>query len=146
MSTASATLLAPSTTFVENVLKNFVQMNDRQKLLAMRLTRGRFHRCACWLIRSSWKARRSTNWSSKAYQFPVVGAFWPLVCGLYWQRSTTQGAIWSIVLGMGTWALLEFTPLGEAFPPVLGGFLMAAVGMFGGSLLSAPEPRAQRAA
>ena len=35
-----------------------------------------------------------------AYQFPVVGAFWPLVCGLYWKRSTTQGAIWSIVLGM----------------------------------------------
>jgi len=28
-----------------------------------------------------------------AYQFPVVGAFWPLVCGLYWKRSTTQGAI-----------------------------------------------------
>ena len=44
---------------------------------------------------------------SKAYQFPVVGAFWPLVCGLYWQRSTTQGAIWSIALGMGTWALLN---------------------------------------
>jgi Na+/proline symporter len=83
---------------------------------------------------------------SKAYQFPVVGAFWPLVCGLYWRRSTMQGAIWSIVLGMGTWALLEFTSLGTMFPPVLGGFLMAAVGMFGGSLLSASETRAQRAA
>nr|MBA2411610.1 sodium:solute symporter [Burkholderiaceae bacterium] len=83
---------------------------------------------------------------SKAYQFPVVGAFWPLVCGLYWQRSTTQGAICSIVLGMGTWALLEFSPLGQAFPPVLGGFLMAGVGMFGGSLLSPPDHRIARTA
>ena len=145
MSTASATLLAPSTTFVENVLKNFVDMNDPQKLLYMRITVVVF---TVWVLIYSIIMEGTPIYElvSKAYQFPVVGAFWPLVCGLYWQRSTTQGAIWSIVLGMGTWALLEFTPLGEAFPPVLGGFLMAAVGMFGGSLLSAPEPRAQRAA
>ena len=55
---------------------------------------------------------------SKAYQFPVVGAFWPLVCGLYWKRSTRQGAIWSIVLGMSTWALLEYTPLGDVIRPL----------------------------
>ena len=23
-----------------------------------------------------------------AYQFPVVGAFWPLVMGLYWKKAT----------------------------------------------------------
>ncbi|MDQ3215790.1 MAG: sodium:solute symporter, partial [Pseudomonadota bacterium] len=73
---------------------------------------------------------------SKAYQFPVVGAFWPLVCGLYWRRSTTPGAIASIVLGMGTWTLLELTPLGQQFPAVLGGFLIAALGMFVGSIVT----------
>jgi Na+/proline symporter len=72
---------------------------------------------------------------AKAYQFPVVGAFWPLVCGLYWRRSTTQGAIWSIVLGMTTWMVLDWTPLGAEFPSVLGGFIMAAIGMVAGSLL-----------
>jgi len=145
MSTASATLLAPSTTFVENVLKNFVDMNDPQKLLYMRITVVVF---TVWVLIYSIIMEGTPIYElvSKAYQFPVVGAFWPLVCGLYWQRSTTQGAIWSIMLGMGTWALLEFTPLAEVFPPVLGGFLMAALGMFGGSLLSAPEPRAARAA
>ena len=142
MSTASATLLAPSTTFVQNVLKNFVKMNDKQELLYMRLTVVVF---TGWVLGYSIYMIGTPIYDlvSKAYQFPVVGAFWPLVCGLYWRRSTTQGAIWSIVLGMGTWALLEFTPLGQQFPPVLGGFLMAAVGMFGGSLLSAPAPRAQ---
>ncbi|MEO8185770.1 MAG: sodium:solute symporter family protein [Burkholderiaceae bacterium] len=142
MSTASATLLAPSTTFVENVLKNFVKMNDKQELLYMRLTVVVF--TVCVLIYSIYMLGTPIyELVSKAYQFPVVGAFWPLVCGLYWRRSTTQGAIWSIVLGMGTWALLEFTQLGQEFPPVLGGFLMAAIGMFSGSLLSAPAPSAQ---
>jgi len=142
MSTASATLLAPSTTFVENVLKNFVKMNDKQELLYMRLTVVVF---TAWVLGYSIYMIGTPIYElvSKAYQFPVVGAFWPLVCGLYWRRSTTQGAVSSIVLGMGTWALLELTPLGQQFPPVLGGFLMAAVGVFGGSLLSTPVPRAQ---
>lgn len=144
MSTASATLLAPSTTFVENVLKNFVKMTDKQELLYMRLTVVVFTTCV--LIYSIiMNGTPIYELVSKAYQFPVVGAFWPLVCGLYWRRSTTQGAIWSIVLGMGTWVLLERTPLGEEFPAVLGGFLMAAVGMFGGSLISSSQ-RAQPAA
>jgi SSS family transporter len=133
MSTASATLLAPSTTFVENVLKNFVRLGDRQALRAMRVTVVVF--TACVLAYSIIvEGTPIYELVSKAYQFPVVGAFWPLVCGLYWKRSTRQGAIWSIVLGMSAWALLEYTPLGEVFPSVLGGFLLAAAGMVVGSL------------
>ena len=134
MSTASATLLAPSTTFVENVLKNFVSMADMQELRAMRITVVVF--TACVLTYSIiMEGTPIYELVSKAYQFPVVGAFWPLVCGLYWKRSTRQGAIWSIVLGMGAWGLLEYTPLGEQFPSVLGGFLLAGVGMVVGSLV-----------
>ena len=73
---------------------------------------------------------------SMAYQFPVVGAFWPLVCGLYWKRSTTQGAIWSIVLGMSDLgAPRSRRRSAKCFPSVLGGFLLAGVGMVVGSLL-----------
>jgi SSS family transporter len=134
MSTASATLLAPSTTFVENVLKNFVRMGDRQTLRYMRVTVVIF--TACVLAYSIiMEGTPIYELVSKAYQFPVVGAFWPLVCGLYWSKSTRQGAIWSIVLGMSIWGLLEYTPLGEAFPSVLGGFLLAGIGMVVGSLV-----------
>jgi SSS family transporter len=141
MSTASATLLAPSTTFVENILKNFVPLSDKKELRAMRVTLVIFAICvlAYAIIMDGTPIYELV---SKAYQFPVVGAFWPLVCGLYWKRSTTQGAIWSIVLGMATWMLLDFTPLGEVFPSVLGGFIMAAVGMFAGSLLPTAGNRA----
>ncbi len=81
MSTASATLLAPSTTFVENVLKNFVKMNDKQELLYMRMTVVVFTACVLGysIIMIGTPIYELV---SKAYQFPVVGAFWPLVCGL----------------------------------------------------------------
>lgn len=144
MSTASATLLAPSTTFVENVLKNFVKMNDRQSLRYMRVTVFVF---TCIVLGYSIRMEGTPIYElvAKAYQFPVVGAFWPLVCGLYWKRATKQGASWSIVLGMSSWALLDFTPLGEAFPSVLGGFLLAAVGMVVGSLVPTAGNRAHHA-
>ena len=70
-----------------------------------------------------------------AYQFPVVGAFWPLVMGLYWKRATTQGAWMSIAVGGTVWLVLSGTSLGEVFPSVLGGFLAAGGAMVVGSLL-----------
>jgi Na+/proline symporter len=64
----------------------------------------------------------------------LVGAFVPLVFGLYWRRATTQGAVFSIVLGVLAWLMFLMTPAGEAFPAQLAGFLMAVVGMVLGSL------------
>jgi len=144
MSTASATLLAPSTTFVENILKNFHALSDKRELRAMRITVFVF--TACVLIYSIvMEGTPIYELVAMAYQFPVVGAFWPLVCGLYWKRATTQGAIWSIVLGMSTWAILAATPLGEVFPSVLGGFILAGIGMVAGSLLPTQGNAAHRA-
>jgi Na+/proline symporter len=144
MSTASATLLAPSTTFVENILKNFMSLTDRKGLRAMRITIVVF--AACVLAYSIYmEGTPIYELVAKAYQFPVVGAFWPLVCGLYWKRSTTLGAVTSIVLGTGCWALLDFTAFGEVIPSVLGGFVMAALGMVVGSLVPTASNRAAMA-
>jgi len=143
MSTASATLLAPTTTFVENILKNFVTLTDRRELRAMRITLVIFAACVlAYSIRM--EGTPIYELVAMAYQFPVVGAFWPLVLGLYWDRSTTQGAVWSIVLGMGTWGLLAMTPLGDEIPSVLAGLVMAGIGMVVGSLLPTAGNRVHR--
>ena len=71
---------------------------------------------------------------SASYQLPLVGAFIPLVAGLYWPRATTQGAVASLVLGLATWFAFLVTPAGRAFPAQLAGLVMAAVGMLIGSL------------
>jgi SSS family transporter len=143
MSTASATLLAPSTTFVENILKNFHPLSDRRELRAMRITVSVFTVCVLGYA-IVMEGTPIYELVAMAYQFPVVGAFWPLVCGLYWKRSTTLGAIWSIVLGMSSWAILAATPLGEVIPSVLGGFIVAGIGMVAGSLLPTAGNRAHR--
>jgi Na+/proline symporter len=71
---------------------------------------------------------------SGAYQVTLVGAFIPLLFGLYWQKATTQGAIFAIVLGLLTWLLLLLTPAGEEFPAQLAGVLASLAGMLIGSL------------
>ena len=133
-SCASATLLAPSVTFTENIWRQFRPFqNDRQELRAMRITVLAFSA----VVLSYAIAMQGTSiyeMVSGAYQVPLVGAFVPLVFGLYWQRATTQGAIFSMVLGLLTWGLFLATPAGEEFPAQLAGLAAALVGMFGGSL------------
>jgi SSS family solute:Na+ symporter len=134
-STSSATLLAPSTSFVENILKNIHPgLSDRQLLLSMRVTLLVFTA----LVLTYAIVMQGTaiyDLVSAAYQIPLVGAFIPLLFGLYWSRATTQGAILSVSLGIGTLVLFTVNPtLGEAFPGQLAGLGMALVGMLVGSL------------
>ncbi len=134
-STSSATLLAPSTSFVENILKNLRPgMDDRQQLFALRCSIVGF---AAIVLAYAIVMEGTPIYDlvSSAYQVPLVGAFVPLVMGMYWQRATTQGAILSIFLGLGTWIMFLIVPgIGEAFPGQLAGLLAAFAGMFIGSL------------
>jgi SSS family transporter len=133
-STASATLLAPSVTFTENIWRQFrPRTSDKQELRTMRITVLVFSICVlAYAIRM--QGTSIYEMVSGAYQVTLVGAFVPLVFGLYWKRASTQGAIASIVLGIGFWLLLLATPLGEQFPAQLAGVLAALVGMVVGSL------------
>ncbi len=133
-STASATLLAPSVTFVENIWCQFFRrQSDRQELWTMRVAVLVFSVCVC-VYAIALQGTSIYDMVSGAYQVTLVGAFVPLAFGLYWRRATTQGAVFSIVLGVLTWALFIATPAGEAFPAQLAGFLMAIVGIVVGSL------------
>ena len=133
-STASATLLAPSVTFVENIWRQFFpRVSDKAELRTMRIAVLVFSVCVC-AYAIALQGTPIYDMVSGAYQVTLVGAFVPLVAGLYWTRATTQGAIFSIVLGILTWLLFIATPAGGAFPAQLAGFLMAIVGMVVGSL------------
>jgi SSS family transporter len=133
-STASATLLAPSVTFVENIWRQFrPRVSDKQELRTMRVAVLVFSVCVCaYAIKL--QGTPIYDLVSGAYQVTLVGAFVPLVAGLYWKRASTQGAMFSIVLGVLTWALFLATPAGQTFPAQLAGFLMAGVGMVVGSV------------
>ena len=133
-STASATLLAPSVTFVENIWRQFKpHMGDKQELRTMRITVLVFSTLVL-IYAIAMQGTPIYEMVSGAYQVTLVGAFVPLVFGLYWKKATTQGAIFSIVLGMLTWLLFMVTRAGEQFPGQLAGLLAGLLGMVMGSL------------
>lgn len=135
MSTASATMLAPATTVVENIWRNLrPNMDDAHMLRAMRISTFVFTLCVL-AYAIAMEGSSIYELVSNAYQMPLVGAFVPLACGVYWKRATTQGALASTFLGLATWILLLAVPaLGEAFPPQLAGVIAALAGMVAGSL------------
>ena len=133
-SCASATLLAPSVTFTENIWRQFhPHQSDQQELKAMRVTVLVFSVLVLgYAIRM--QGTSIYEMVSGAYQVPLVGAFVPLTFGLYWSRATTQGALGAIALGLLTWGGFMATPAGDEFPAQLAGVLASLIGMVLGSL------------
>jgi Na+/proline symporter len=133
-SCASATLLAPSVTFTENIWRQFFpHQGDKQSLLAMRVTVLVFS-VLVLLYAIQMQGSSIYEMVSGAYQVTLVGAFVPLLFGLYWSKATTQGAIFSIALGLLSWLFFLMTPAAEEFPAQLAGVLASLTGMLLGSL------------
>lgn len=133
MSTASGTLLAPSVTISENVLKGlFRDMSDERFLWMNRAV------VVCFAILVTTYAIFTDDTIQKmvenAYKVTLVTAFVPLAFGLYWKRATTQGAALAIAGGLTTWIALEVIGSEDLWPPQFAGFLAALAGMIAGSL------------
>ncbi len=114
MSTASGTLLAPSVTLTENVLKRFLpELNDKQFLLLMRCT---ILVCAIATLTFALYSDASIyEMVGNAYKVTLVAAVVPLFAGLFWKRATTQGALVAIAFGLCSWIYLEYSWTEEAF-------------------------------
>jgi solute:Na+ symporter, SSS family len=135
MSCSSATLLAPSVAFTENIIKGMVpHMSDRMLLRMMRTVLVCFAVVVLgFAVNSEASIFRMVE---NAYKVTLVAAFIPLFAGLYWKRANTQGALFAIAAGLTTWISLELlVPQHTTWPPQLVGFLMACAGMMIGSLL-----------
>jgi SSS family solute:Na+ symporter len=137
-SCASATLLAPSVMFAENILKpRFPAMKDKQLLLTMRIV------TVCFTIIVTLYAMYSKasifKMVENAYQVTLVAAFIPLLCGVYWSKATNQGAILAIFMGITTWITMLLAPAFveplQALTPQGVGVMASALGMIIGSLM-----------
>jgi SSS family transporter len=135
MSTASATLLAPSAMFTENILKHIAlkHMSDQQMLRTMRIILVTFGGIVLWFALNSESS--IFHMVEDAYKVTLVGAFVPLVFGLYWKRASNQGALLSILLGIGSWLSMETIGPETYWPPQLVGLLFSIAGMLIGSML-----------
>ena len=133
LSTASGALLAPTAIFTENVLRPFSpRMGDRQFLLLLRVILVTFTAGALLFALNS----KSTMYEmvQNAYNVTLAGAFVPLVAGAYWKRANTQGALLSVVLGIGTWLTASQVAADAMVPANLLGLFASVIGMVMGSL------------
>ncbi len=139
MSTASGTLLAPSVTISENILKGFLSERNLEDRHFLAITRGVVVVFTIGVVLYSlWSLQHETSIHSmveNAYKVTLATAFVPLVAGLFWKRANNAGAGLSIVLGLFTWLAMEFLAPEGALPPQFAGFLMSCAGMLLGSLL-----------
>jgi Na+/proline symporter len=132
-SCASATLLAPSVSFSENILRPFFkEMNDAQFLKLMRVVLVGF---TCMVTFFALNSDASIyKMVENAYKVTLVGAFVPLVCGLYWKRATNLGGMMSTVMGLIVWLGYELVNPEGLVPPQLGGLVASFAAMIVGSL------------
>ncbi len=146
MSCSSATLLAPSVSFAENIVRGFVpHLTDKGFLRVMRIC------LVCFAILVLIYALNSNStifgMVESAYKITLAGAFVPLFFGAFWKRATNQGALAAIIGGVTTWVMIEVLVGEESLiPPQLIGLGVSIVGMIAGSLLpqkianTRPEP------
>jgi Na+/proline symporter len=135
MSTASGTLLAPSVTFTENILKGFYHhMTDKQFLWATRITVFIFT-CIVTYYAVATQTKIHTM-VENAYRITLAGAFVPLIAGLFWKKASDLGALLAITSGLTIWLLLEFMGIEEPVEPQLIGLLASAIGMLIGSSIA----------
>lgn len=137
MSTASGTLLAPSVTISENILKGLVgPLDDRRFLWLIRVVVFLF--TVGVTLYALWAAGKETGihqMVENAYKVTLVMAFTPLVAGIYWKRANGQGAVLAILLGLLVWIPMEFLAPEAAMPPQFAGFIASICGMVAGSLM-----------
>jgi solute:Na+ symporter, SSS family len=135
-SCASATLLAPSVTFTENILKPMLghRLSDHKMLRAMRIVTLSF--TVLVTLYAMHSDSSIFQMVENAYQVTLVMAFVPLAAGVYWKRSNTQGALVSIFCGLSVWLGMAIFGSDDPFVPAqFAGLFASAFGMIAGSLL-----------
>ena len=137
-SCASATLLAPSVTFAENIVRGFFKhLSDQDLLKVMRIT------VLCFAVVVTFFAINSNlsifKMVENAYKVTLVAAFVPLAFGVYWPKANSLGGLLSVVCGLIVWISCEVLAPEAILPPQLAGLFASIAGMLLGGLV----PRAR---
>jgi Na+/proline symporter len=137
-SCASATLLAPSVTFAENIVRGFFKnLSDQDLLKVMRITVLSFTvAVTLFAINSELSIFKMVE---NAYKVTLVAAFVPLAFGVYWSKANSLGALLAVLGGLIVWIGCEILAPEAILPPQLAGLLASIAGMLLGGLV----PRAQ---
>ena len=133
-SCASATLLAPSVSFSENIVRGmFKHLSDKDLLRVMRIT------VLCFTVIVTAFAINSElsifKMVESAYKITLVAAFVPLAFGVYWSKANPLAGLLAALFGLVTWILCEILAPSGLVPPQLAGLCASVCGMLIGGLV-----------
>lgn len=133
-SCASATLLAPSVSFAENIVRGFYKhLSDQELLKIMRITVFFFTIAVTLFAMNS--ELSIFHMVESAYKVTLVAAFVPLAFGIYWSKANPLGGLLAVVFGLTVWIGAEILAPGATLPPQLAGLLASVTGMLLGGLV-----------
>ena len=142
-SCASATLLAPSVTFAENIVKGFFKhLTDQHLLKIMRVTVLVFTVLVTLFALNS--ELSIFEMVESAYKVTLVAAFVPLAFGVYWSKANTLGGLLAVLFGLITWITCELLWPNGTLPPQLAGLCASIIGMLIGGLVPTQFLKAAR--
>jgi SSS family transporter len=136
MSTTSSSILAPAALISENIVKPLIghKISDKQFMHIARVSILVFSAGATLMACTNSNIYELVGGSSI---LSLVSLFVPMVFGLYWKRTTSQGAILSMVCGMICWITLELFPVN--IPSHLLATMVSLVALLIGSLYPARQ-------
>jgi Na+/proline symporter len=131
-SCASATLLAPSITFAENILKPlFPGISDRKFMRLMQaVTLGFTIVVLGYALNTEASIFKMVE---NAYKVTLVAAFVPLAAGVYWKKANATGGMVSMFAGLAVWLAMEAFATDSGVPPQLAGLAASIAGLVIGS-------------
>jgi len=136
MSTTSSAILAPAVIFSENLVKPLTKhrYSDKQFLVLTKISVVLFS-----LLATVMACLRSNIYElvGESSILSLVSLFVPLTLGLYWKRSSSNGALLAMVLGMITWIIFE--AFETTWPSLIPATIVSLVGMIVGSYAWPPK-------
>lgn len=132
MSTTSSAILAPASIVSENLIRPLSgnRLSDRQLLNVTRVSVLVFGALATVMA-----MMRSNIYELVAESsiLSLVSLFVPLTLGLYWPKASSHGALLSMVLGIVTWTIFEFSE--STWPALVPATLVSLGAMIAGSYI-----------
>jgi Na+/proline symporter len=106
VSTASAAMLAPSALLSKNLLPKIFKTFSEKTILSL----AKFSVVIVGIISLifSFSGESIYDLVASSSIITLVSLFSPFVLGIYWKRSSKEGAFASIIIGFSVWAVLNF--------------------------------------
>ena len=141
MSTTSSAILAPAAIFSENLVRPLSKekLSDRQMLW---LTKGSVLLFSALATVMACMRTNIYQLVGESSVLSLVTLLAPLVFGVYWKRTTSTGAMVSMISGFAAWVVFEFV-ITTGVPSLIPAGVISTTGLIAGSLLSRPTTESQ---